>query len=308
MDKKVLTVGEVNVDIILSNLLHLPRAEQDVIAQNFDLVIGGQTGSIARALSSLGVNVRFVGRVGNDDYGRMAVEQLRVDGVDASGVLTDSTVSTGVTVVLSTGRERAYATYLGSMSVIQPADVRQALLKPVDHLHIGSYYLQSKLRPFLPELFDEAHKLGVTTSVDPGWDPFNRWEPDMFDVLAHTDLFLPNEIEAMTITGTTSFEEALDALSSYANTVVIKMGENGCTVRNKTGKTACPAFKVDVVDVTSAGDMFNAGYLYGFLSGWEMDRSARFANACGAIATTRVGSQGMMSGLAEVEAFLSAHA
>jgi sugar/nucleoside kinase (ribokinase family) len=61
---------------------------------------------------------------------------------------------------------------------------------------------------------------------------------------------------------------------------------------------------VQVVDVTSAGDVFNAGFLYGFLAGWDLERTARFANACGAIAVSQVGSAGIVSGVAEVEEFL----
>ena len=306
MNKKILTIGEVNADIIFSGLSHLPRAEQDVIAPDFNIVVGGQTGTIARALSRLGMVVHFVGRVGDDGYGAMAVDQLRMDGVDASYVIADTTVRTGVTVVLSTGRERAYATYLGSMAAIEPDDVHRALEHPADHMHVGSYYLQTKLRPALPSLFAEAHDLGLTTSIDPGWDSFNQWQPDIFDVLSYTDLFLPNEVEALTITSTDTIEEALDALAPYGGMTVIKMGGKGCLIRHQSRTISAPPFPVEVVDVTSAGDVFNAGFLYGYLAGWPLGETARFANACGAIAVTRVGSLGLVSGVEEVEDFLAA--
>jgi sugar/nucleoside kinase (ribokinase family) len=235
----------------------------------------------------------------------MAVNQLRMDSVDVSWVIVDATVRTGVTVVLSTGRERAYATYLGSMAAIEPDDVRQALELSADHLHVGSYYLQTKLRPSLPSLFAEAHDLGLTTSIDPGWDSSNQWQPDIFDVLSYTDLFLPNEVEALTITGTDTIEEALDVLAPYDGMTVIKMGGKGCLVRHQSRTIVAPSFPVEVVDVTSAGDVFNAGFLYGYLEGWSLNETARFANACGAIAVTRVGSLGLVSGVEEVQAFLT---
>jgi sugar/nucleoside kinase (ribokinase family) len=69
-----------------------------------------------------------------------------------------------------------------------------------------------------------------------------------------------------------------------------------------------PAFDVPVIDVTSAGDVFNAGFLHGFLAGWELEQSARFANACGAIAVSQVGSAGIVSGVAQVEEFITCQA
>jgi sugar/nucleoside kinase (ribokinase family) len=306
VDKTVIVIGEVNTDIILSHLPHLPHAEQDVIAGEFDVVVGGQAGTIARALSSLGLRVRFVGRVGDDDYGALAIRQLRKDGVDVEALTIDPTVPTGVTVVLSTGRERAFATFLGSMTTIEPDDVRQALRLPADHMHVSSYYLRTKLRSELPDIFDEAHALGITTSIDPGWDPFNRWDPDILDVLTRTDVFLPNEIEALTITGASTPAEALAILDERVGTSIIKTGGQGCLLRYDSKVIVCPPFPVEVVDVTSAGDVFNAGFLYGFLAGWPLWDAARFANACGAIAVMRVGSSGMVTGIEEVDSFLAA--
>ncbi len=307
MNKRVLTVGEVNIDIILSGLAAIPKAEQDTLAQSLDTVVGGQTGTIARALSRLGIKVLFVGRVGDDDHGRMAIGQLAADGVDTSGVVVDPTVRTGVTVVLSTGTERAYATYLGSISQARRADITPQFLQQVDHLHVGSYFLQRELHPEIRDLFREAKRLGLTTSTDPGWDSFNEWDAHILDVLPYVDVFLPNEVEAMTITRLHSTEEAAAALVHYGGTVVVKMGGKGCLVANRQGTFTSPALAVPVADVTSAGDVFNAGFLYGFLAGWDLRTTARFANACGSIAVSKVGSTGIIQGAAQVHEFLASH-
>jgi sugar/nucleoside kinase (ribokinase family) len=110
----------------------------------------------------------------------------------------------------------------------------------------------------------------------------------------------------MIIAEATSPEEALETLTSYSSTVVVKMGGEGCLAKNMTDSLRCPAFKVPVVDVTSAGDIFNAGFLYGFLNGWSLAEAVRFANACGAMSVSKPGSAGMMSGFAEVKEFLTA--
>jgi len=301
----VLAVGDANVDIVLTGLNAIPQAEQDTLAQGFEILIGGQACTFARTLSRLGVRVAFIGKVGQDAYGRKVVAQLHQDGVDTSGVIHDPGLQTGVTVVLSTGSERAYATYLGSISELQRTDIRSSQMQNANHIHVGSYFLQTNLQSEIANLFREAHELGLSTSLDPGWNSFGKWEKDIIDVLNFVDVFLPNEVEAAYLTQTATPEEALDVLGEHANTVVIKRGNKGCLAKNRKRVVASPAFDVPVIDTTSAGDIFNAGFIYAFLNGWELDSAARFANACGAIAVTKVGSLGIVSSLQEVEGFLA---
>jgi sugar/nucleoside kinase (ribokinase family) len=304
MKKRILAVGEVNTDIVFTGLTNIPRAEQDTLAQNLETTIGGQAGTIARALSRLGLDVAFIGRVGDDDYGHAAIRELRNAGVDVVGLVADPSLRTGATVVLSTGIERAFATYLGSICAVRRSDVTLALLSAADHLHIGSYFLQTTLQPDMLDLFREAKWCGLTTSSDPGWDLFLNWDRGILEVLGYIDVFLPNEVEAMQITGTDTPEAALDILAAHGHIVVIKQGGKGCLVRHGAQIIRCPAFDVPVVDVTSAGDIFNAGFLYGFVGGWRLVDTVKFANACGAISVSRAGNIGMPDA-AEVEAFLA---
>jgi sugar/nucleoside kinase (ribokinase family) len=210
-----------------------------------------------------------------------------------------------VTVSLSTGSERAFATYLGSISEVRRADIEPDLLRAADHVHVGSFYLQQALRPELADLFEECQGLKLTTSLDPGWDPSNEWSADIFEVLKHVTVFLPNEVEAMAITATDSPEKAIDLLSEHADIVLVKMGDKGCLARNKEERVHVPAHEVEVVDVTSAGDICNAGFLYAFLNGRDLGGCTKFANACGALAVTKVGSLGIASGPEAVESFLA---
>jgi sugar/nucleoside kinase (ribokinase family) len=306
--RRVLTVGDANPDIIFTGLTNIPCAEQDTMASGLEIVLGGQTATISRALVRLGLEVTFVGRVGDDAYGRWAVDQLRADGVNTESMVIDPGLRTGATVVLSTGTERAFATYLGSISEVRRSDITSEILGRVDHLHIGSYFLQRRLHSGMLDLLQEARRRGLTTSVDPGWDNFMEWNAGILDVLPFVDVFLPNLVEAQQITGAGSAEAALEVLARHGNIVVLKLGGEGCLVRHRDASSHAPAFAVEVVDVTSAGDVFNAGFLYGYLSAWELDRAARFANACGAIAVSHVGSSGIVSGVAQVEEFLACRA
>jgi sugar/nucleoside kinase (ribokinase family) len=308
MRSRVVTVGDANPDIIFTGLTNIPCAEQDTLATGLEVVLGGQTATISRALSRLGLSVTFVGRVGDDSYGRWAVEQLRADGVDTSAMVIDPGLRTGATVVLSTGAERAFVTYMGSITEIRRNDITAEILANADHLHMGSYFLQRRLHPDVTDLMREARSRGLTTSVDPGWDNFMEWDAGILDVLPFVDVFLPNLIEARQITRAGSAAEALEVLARLGNTVVVKMGGEGCLVQQGETRFHRPAFDVEVVDVTSAGDVFNAGFLYGFFEGWELERAAGFANACGAIAVSQVGSAGIMSSVTQVEEFIACQA
>jgi sugar/nucleoside kinase (ribokinase family) len=303
--KRVLAVGDVNMDIVLTGLSAMPVAEQETLAQGMDFVVGGQAGTIARAMAQLGWEVSFAGRVGDDDFGRQALHALVTAGVDIGGVVVDPSLRTGTTVVLSTGTERAYATFPGSIAEVRRSDVTPALLAGADHIHVGSYFLLADLRPDMRELLQEARQRGLTTSMDPGWDPRGEWGKDIRAVLPFIDVFLPNEAEAMAITSTGTPEKALAALSGDARTVVVKRGAEGCMAGNGDTALRCPAFKVKAVDVTSAGDIFNAGFLHGFLNGWSLEESVRFAGACGAISVCRAGSAGIMTGVGQVDEFLA---
>jgi len=303
--KRVLTVGDINIDIILSGMRSLPEAERETLASGMDIVVGGQTGTIARALSALGWDVGFVGRVGDDEYGRKAVLALTEAGVDASGVVVDRSARTGATVVLSTGRQRAYATFTGAVSSARASDVTSAMLSRADHIHVGSYFLQKALRPDLPALFEKARQRGLTTSLDPGWDPANEWGKDLREALPAVDVFLPNEAEAIAISGARTAEDALAFLAAFSRIVVVKRGAEGCIAAHRFESLRCPGFAVETADVTSAGDIFNAGFLHGFLSGWELAQSMKHACACGALSVSRVGSAGIMAGGEEVERFLA---
>lgn len=305
---RVLAIGDINVDLVFTGLDRLPGAEQESLARDLAVLVGGQTGTVARALARLGRPVSFVGRVGDDENGRAAVRALSEAGVDASGVVVDPGGRTGLTVVLSTGSQRAYATFAGCAAQTRRDDVTAEQLAGARHLHVGSYYLQKALRPDLPDLFREARRRGLTTSLDPGWDPAGQWGPEILELLGEVDVFLPNAAEAAAITGTQTPEQALAALSAWGGTVVVKMGAAGCIAASGGRTLRCPAFQVPVVDVTSAGDVFSAGFLHGHLSGWSLERSLRFASACGAIAVARTGTGGIITGTEQVREFLGGQA
>jgi sugar/nucleoside kinase (ribokinase family) len=143
-------------------------------------------------------------------------------------MVIDADLRTGATVALSTGVERAFVTYMGSITEIRRSDITPEILAESDHLHVGSYFLQRRLHPDMLDLFQDAKRKGLTISVDPGWDNFMEWDAGILQVLPLADVFLPNLVEAQQITRSGSAEAALAMLAQYGNIVVVKMGAEGC--------------------------------------------------------------------------------
>ncbi len=303
--KRILVIGELNVDLIVSGLPSLPVLGRELLCDDLQMALGSSSAICASCLVALGAAVDFWGKVGRDLYGEFVVSELERRGIGTNGIIRDSGIRTGVTVSLTYPQDRAMFTYLGSIAALRLDDLNLSLLARYDHLHSASIFLQRGLRPGLPALYRAAQEAGLTTSLDSGWDPEERWERDVFDVLPHVDFFLPNEVEALHLTGANTVEEAAVELSHYAGTVVVKLGREGALARTGEQVWQASGFEVEVVDTTGAGDAFNAGFMYAHIvEARPIPGALRFANACGAIAVTTVGGATSPPSAAKVDAFI----
>ncbi len=170
-----------------------------------------------------------------------------------------------------------------------------------DHLHVSSYFLQRGLRPSCRSLFARAHAAGLTTSLDPGFDPSERWERDLIETLAEVDLFLPNEVELRALTGCSEIGDALRHLESGRTLTVVKLGAEGAMTLEGDRAVEAPAFPVDPVDTTGAGDSFDAGFLHAWLAGRPLLECLRWGSACGSLSTRSLGGTTRQADRAEAE-------
>jgi sugar/nucleoside kinase (ribokinase family) len=217
------------------------------------------------------------------------LDALRGREVDVSASRVDPEVPTGVTVVLSRGEDRAMLTALGTIAALRSSLVDIDVLADARHVHLSSYYLQEGLQPDLASLFDKAHRTGATTSIDPNWDPYERWDAGLLDLLWLTDCFLPNSAEARAITGIDDIDVATESLSERGTTLAVKFGQGGGLAKSGDELVHVEAVPVDVVDTTGAGDSFDAGFLAGRLQGWPIKRCLQLAVACGSLSTRAAG-------------------
>ncbi|MBV8810083.1 MAG: bifunctional hydroxymethylpyrimidine kinase/phosphomethylpyrimidine kinase, partial [Acidobacteriaceae bacterium] len=190
---------------------------------------------------------------------------------------------TGITVWFDEKGRRSGITYPGTIPLLRAQDISPGQLKLARHLHVGHYFLLTHLHPEAPDLFARAKRMGLTTSLDCNYDPSEKWNSRIEQVLRHTDIFFPNEQEALLLTGSRSVEAAARALGKLAHIVAVKLGAKGVFVFHDGNSFHVPARKVRVVDTTGAGDSFNAGFLSQFLRG----ASVRVATNAGLAAATR---------------------
>jgi sugar/nucleoside kinase (ribokinase family) len=304
--KRVLVAGEINVDLILQGYQSFPVPGKEIVVDDFVMTLGSASAICAMGLARLGAPVAFLGVVGDDPWGAYCVQTMRAAGIDVSRVAVHSTVKTGVTVSLTTAhRDRALISYLGSIAALEGAAIADEAFRSFDHLHMSSYFLQKKLRPSCASVFRRARAAGLTTSLDPGFDPSERWGADLKDTLREVDLFFPNEVELRGITGTDDVREGLRRLENGRTRTIAKLGPRGAAALVDDALLEVAAFPVEPVDTTGAGDSFDAGFLFAWLLGRPLPECLRWGAACGSLSTRGSGGTGYQAHRVEAERLLS---
>jgi sugar/nucleoside kinase (ribokinase family) len=295
--------GEINPDLILSGDVEPAFGQVEKVVDSAVLTVGSSSVIFACGAARLGLRVAFIGKCGDDLFGRFMLEEMRKRAVDTSPVIVDPLLSTGLTVILNKGDDRAMLTFPGAIGALRADEIPNDLLRRARHLHVASYFLQDALRPGLPDLFRRAHALGLTTSLDTNYDPTERWE-GLDQLLPLTDVFLPNATEACALTGVPDVEEAAARLARIVRVVAVKLGAEGALGVQGEQMARVPSLPVAVVDTVGAGDNFDAGFLYGYLHGWPLERALRLGTVCGALSTRAAGGVAGQPTLDEVLTYL----
>jgi sugar/nucleoside kinase (ribokinase family) len=302
-DFDVVVVGELNADLILRGDVTPAFGQVEKIIDDATLTIGSSSAIFACGAARLGLRVAFIGKAGDDEFGRFILRELTQRGIDTSGVVIDPHIPTGLSVILSRPADRAILTHLGSIAALRFDEIDLALLSRARHLHLGSYYLLDALRPDVPRLLDEAKARGLTISIDTNYDPTEQWTGGLRETLQRVDVFLPNETELLAITHEDSIEAGLDRFAGIP-AVAVKLGARGAIARRGSQIVQTDSIPVNVVDTTGAGDSFDAGFVYAYLAGQNLQQALHFACVCGSLSTRAAGGTGAQATLAEVRQFI----
>ena len=294
MAKKVLTVGEILVEIVATTKGDGFREPQPLVGP----FPSGAPAIFIDQVGRLGTPAAIVSRVGDDDFGRLNVDRLAADGVDVSGVEVAEGEATGSAFVRY--RPDGSRTFVYNIAhsatgklVLTPA--AEALMANCDHLHVMGTALSA---PGLAEVAREAiariKARGGTLSFDPNLRPEILDTPGLRkaldEVLAQSDLFLPSGEELYLFTEADEEAAAVkELLDRGVGEIVIKRGNRGASHFDRSGRTDVAPLAANEVDPTGAGDCFGGAFVSFWLAGASPETALRYANAAGANAVTRVG-------------------
>jgi sugar/nucleoside kinase (ribokinase family) len=252
-------------------------------------------------LSSLGAKVAFIGKIGNDNFGKLITDSLSRKGVNVDSVIKDKNFNTGATIILNYDNDRAMVTYQGAMNNLTIDDISFDIVGHAKHLHFSSYYLQPGIKKDVRTLFKSAKDADLSTSFDMQWDPEEKWDLNFKEILPYVDIFLPNEQELLLLTRENSLENAIKKITPFVKHLAIKMGGKGSLLVTSGINTFKESFlNKSVVDAIGAGDSFNAGFIFKYINDCELTDCQLFGNLMGAINTTAAGGTAAFSDYKEI--------
>jgi len=300
--KNVLVVGSSNTDMII-RVPHIPRPGETILGGAFSMAAGGKGANQAVAAARAGGRVTFVARVGDDLFGRQALEGFGRDGIDARSVLATPGAASGIALITVDERgENSISVASGANALLSVADV-EAAGDAFAAADIVLLQLESPLET-VEAAIRAAKGRGIPVILNPA--PARALDDGL---LRGVSVLTPNEHEAAMLAGI-EVESEHDMRKAAARirargprTVVITLGERGVYASSEGSEGLVPAFKVEPVDTTAAGDVFNGALAVALAERRSLPDALRFAQAAAAISVTRPGAQPSAPTRAEIESF-----
>ncbi len=304
-----ITIGIHIVDILGYPVPAVPAGQGLALLERIHMTPAGTCAATAVDLAKLGVKVGTIGVVGEDELGEWLVRRMGEQGVDVSQLHRNGDAPTSATMLpIRPNGERPALHVIGANALLSPAHIDWDVVAKAKHLHIGGTSLMALLdgEPTAAVL-ERARKLGLTTSMDLIYSPDRDQEALFGPCYPHLDYFLPNDEDAMAISGTSSPDDAATwFLGRGVGAAVITLGAEGALYADATGERfVTPAIAVDVVDTSGCGDAFSAGLIAGIVEGKSAADAVRLGVACGSLVATGLGSDAGIINRAQVDAFAS---
>lgn len=310
---RIAVVGSINMDLVI-RCHRLPMPGETVMAESVMELCGGKGANQAVAAARAGGEVVMIGRVGDDAFGERLRGNLSNCGLDTNCILTSENCSSGVAVVaVEDSGQNSIMVVPGANGKLTSADIRSTrhAIESVDVLLVQ---LEVPLRT-VAEAIRIASEMNIRVILDPAPAPDvwpgelspNKKSPRPLDGIS---LICPNESEAARLTGlpVETIDDAESAARSLydqgAAVVAVTLAEKGVLMFDGTSVTLIPAFKVNPIDTTAAGDGFAGALAVRWAETNDLHEAIRFASAAGALATTRIGAQSAMATRNEIDALI----
>jgi ribokinase len=301
MPPKIVVVGSFNAD--LTSFMHrMPKPGETVPGNKFIIGPGGKGSNQAVAAARLGAEVTFIGRIGKDIFAPLALELWKRDGISVEYVIEDPEKSTGVaTIFVDESGENSIVVTLGANLSVSRRDIDQAK-EPIAEADVLLAQLEIDYDTAGYAL-RTARDLGVRTILNPA--PAGQISKE---TLGYADILTPNETELeilSSMTGIPIEESARSLLTTKDQAIIVTLGSNGALCVLKDQNFSVPAYDVDVVDTTGAGDAFNGALAVALAEGQGIKGAIGFASAAAALCVTKPGAAQSMPTRSEVEVFIN---
>jgi ribokinase len=278
---RLMALGDINADL-LCFLNHWPSPGEDVIADRIETKAGGSAANTAAALAACGASVSLIARVGSDMLAPVVLSELEKLDVDVSRVQRGGRARTGLTfITVDPTGERTMFAHRGANTELDPEHIRPEWFADISLLHLSGYaLLRDTQRASALRALRLARDRSVTVSLDIG-RAAARLCPE---VLGQVDVLLASVSELPDLCGLSEPKAAVRCLlADGPKLVVIKLAAQGALIGTIDELVQVPAARVQVSDTTGAGDLFNAGFLFGQLSGFPLKTRGVLGNALAAL-------------------------
>ena len=274
-------VGYTNIDLIYSGLDRLPEAGEEVYAKKFEMHLGGGIPATLINTSRLGIPSKAITFIGKDYFSEFVYKAFEQYGAQIVNLYE----ADGMPEILSTtmvyNHDRSFLSYQDKV------EVTDQLMEKIYHQLTGAKVVDMHVG-FL-EVYKRLKAEGTIQIFDTGWEDDLSLEKYR-EYLEIADYYMPNQKEALRITGESTVEGAAEKLSHYFHDVIIKLDRDGCMLKNEKGVQIIPPMKnVEAVDSTGAGDAFMSGFMYGIYHDYPVEQCIRFGNVTGGTCVQGIG-------------------
>ena len=306
MNRKIVVIGSSNVDLLMK-MDHLPEKGETVTDAEFFQVYGGKGANQAVAAARAGGNVAFVNCVGEDAYTPQMVRDYKNEGIDTRFVFQEKDIASGHALIMIGGEGMNYLSVAPGANyklTPQKIDVAMPIIDEAAMI-VMQYEIPEETIKYVIDL---SNKKGIPVL-------WNCAPARAFDLsyIPKINILVLNEVEAGFLAGIpveneSDAEEAAQKLvDSGVEKVIITLGSKGAFVVTKTEKVSVPAYKVEAVDTTAAGDTFCGAFAVALVEGKSLKDALQFASAAAAISVTRMGAQPSAPTRLEIDDFLKNH-
>ena len=307
MKTDVICIGLTCADVLIRGTdLSSPFIGETKPAKEVSFHVGGDAANQSIVLSHMGVNAKLMTGLGEDSIGSFCTNTFKEAGVDISEIVyaKDSPSSINVVIINSDGQRNFVNSGMPESVFFAPALEK---IKDVKVVSLGSMMMPPFVTvPVIEKTVKKAKQEGAIVCADVMFNPEScTLEQLGEEVLSNIDYIFPNEEEARQLTGKTDLDEMADVFLKYGiKNVLIKLGKDGCFVKNKNIRKVFPSLAVEVIDTTGAGDNFAAGFITGLIEDKDLGECVMLASATAGIAIQYMGANTGVKSREQVEEYL----